>query len=601
MSSSGGAVGVGGITGAGGTGWPSGGADGFVGSGGFVASGGNGASGGLVGSGGAGSSGSGAATGSGASESGGAPNGGAFAGSGGANSGGEVGSGGSGAGPGSGGTVSVDWALIDDLEDGDVAIEPTDGREGYWYSYNETDPRPQLDAPEDDGTGNLAVHAVGTHEAGVSANEAYGGIGVDLQNADTDFLGPGSEDRQVYDASAWDGFEFRIKSGSGGPKAVRFEIVTTDVVESSAGGDCTPTELSCWDAFGQDIEMTAAWTTVRVAFDDVVQEGWGRPLPFDPAHVLGIAFEDLTTTPWDFWVDDMRFYEDEEMGTGGAPGSGGAGSGGSGTGGTASGGAGSGGTGSGGAGTGGSSGTCEAEWDGTNDGSITRYWFAQGTVEHGNVACNFGLGNVGSESGGDRVTGIVTGNVTALGGNYFGAMNTADYDGAAACGACVELSATNGATTRSVVLTIVDECPIGSNPLCTTGHIDLSVDAYAALQLPAGHWGNGTAQPTGNVSWKYVDCPVSGNVQFRLKENNASWNEVIVLNHRMPIDTVQVHVGGNWVDAIRQSYNFWTPPGGSMGGLPYDVRAFDIFGNQVQGELLLNTNAQTATSQFACE
>jgi expansin (peptidoglycan-binding protein) len=91
-------------------------------------------------------------------------------------------------------------------------------------------------------------------------------------------------------------------------------------------------------------------------------------------------------------------------------------------------------------------------------------------------------------------------------------------------------------------------------------------------------------------------------VSFRLKEpSNTYWNEVIVEGHAYPIQSVQVLVGGTWVNATRQEYNFWQTPDGSMGTSPYRVRATDINENVVEGSVALTGGSQPSGQQFACQ
>jgi expansin (peptidoglycan-binding protein) len=231
---------------------------------------------------------------------------------------------------------------------------------------------------------------------------------------------------------------------------------------------------------------------------------------------------------------------------------------------------------------------CSGAWGGSSDGSITWYTFSQGTAAAGDVNCSFGI-----QQDPDRVNNVFTG-----AGEYFGAINTADYDTAATCGACVELERVD--TGQSVTITIVDQCPIATNPKCVAGHIDLSQAAFQQLgDLGAGYLGQRAG--VGQITWKYVSCPTSGNVKFRLKEpSNAGWNQVIVEAHRTPVTSVQVQVNGSWVDAVRQAYNFWEPPGGNMGTPPYVVRAIDMNGDSVQGNLALTSGRQDSGQQFSC-
>jgi expansin (peptidoglycan-binding protein) len=204
------------------------------------------------------------------------------------------------------------------------------------------------------------------------------------------------------------------------------------------------------------------------------------------------------------------------------------------------------------------------------------------------VNCSFGI-----QQSPDRVNHVDTG-----AGQYFGAINTTDYANAAACGACVDVHRVD--TGQSVTITVVDQCPVGSNPKCVQGHIDLSQAAFEQLgSLDDGYLGQRAG--LGQITWDYVACPTTGNVAFRLKEpSNAGWNQVIVEGHRYPIQSVQVQVSGSWVNATRQSYNYWEPPGGAMGTSPYQVRAIDINGNSVQGSVALTAGSQDSGQQLSC-
>lgn len=202
---------------------------------------------------------------------------------------------------------------------------------------------------------------------------------------------------------------------------------------------------------------------------------------------------------------------------------------------------------------------CKDEfWPGATNGSVTRYDFRQGTSL---PACAYAITHTGSGSDGDwdTVEGISTGD-----GGYFGAMNTTDYAQGAACGACVEASK-NG---KKVVLTIVDECPVSTNPLCVKGHIDLSRKAIRQLEPDS------RLENLRDVSWRYVKCPASGNVKARLHPNqNADWQPVVIENGLFPLKSVTL----NGTNATRTGNdsggNAWIATGQKA---PYVVRATDV-------------------------
>jgi expansin len=220
-----------------------------------------------------------------------------------------------------------------------------------------------------------------------------------------------------------------------------------------------------------------------------------------------------------------------------------------------------------------------------NGGQATVYWFAQGTINQGDIACGYGIqpGNPGNGDG-DAVTGIT---VPTL----FAAMNTENYRDAAACGACVEMSYQG----RNVTVTVVDECPIGSNPTCTAGHVDLSRGAWNMLT------GNAAGTQISGVNWRYVPCETTEKVTVQLKEpTNAYWNEFLVRNHRYPIEKAEVqHEDGTWVEAPRTRYNYFHPPADDMGS--YRVRLTDINGGVIEEQLELAAGQQGGDAQFACQ
>lgn len=225
-----------------------------------------------------------------------------------------------------------------------------------------------------------------------------------------------------------------------------------------------------------------------------------------------------------------------------------------------------------------------------NNATVTVYWFAQKPTEE--VNCSFGAQRTGDMGQSDRVPAIQD-------PDLFGAINLAVYDGAAACGACVELTPINGG--QPTTITVADSCNPGidnNTPCQNTAHIDLSRNAFQRLT-------NSNTGNLGGVSWRYVPCTGVDNVQFVLKEPaNAYWNEFLVTNHKYPIVRAEVLMeDGRWVDADRQDYNYWRPSegmdGGDMG--TYRVRVTDINGAIVEEQLELAAGPQGGNGQFDCQ
>jgi hypothetical protein len=241
------------------------------------------------------------------------------------------------------------------------------------------------------------------------------------------------------------------------------------------------------------------------------------------------------------------------VGAAGATGRGGAnGSGGTSTGGaTGTGGAGSGGT----TGTGGSGPTACNLTNHSGSGQFTYYWFGQGTAKDGSgyrTACGY----YGTESGmTDTVQNIAMS--SPAGNTYFAAIPGQNgFDSKTHCGECIQITGQNG---KNVVATIIDECPYGSdggNSVCggnPNGELDLSYSVFQQLGYSVGN-------PTG-TTWKFVPCPITGNVIVRVKPGNP--NELFVEN------TVLNVTGVN--GASKTSYGTWHFGGNLSSGQSIDL------------------------------
>lgn len=145
------------------------------------------------------------------------------------------------------------------------------------------------------------------------------------------------------------------------------------------------------------------------------------------------------------------------------------------------------------------------------------------------------------------------------------ALNTADYDGAAACGACAEVDGPGG----SVTVRVVDRCPG-----CETGDIDLSQQAFERIAaLSAGRV---------PVRWRFVPCDVDGPLRYRFKEGSSEfWVAIQVRNHRHGVARLEAQREGAWVELPRESYNYFVESGG-LGAGPLALRVTDVHGFTVE-------------------
>ena len=149
----------------------------------------------------------------------------------------------------------------------------------------------------------------------------------------------------------------------------------------------------------------------------------------------------------------------------------------------------------------------------------------------------------------------------------------------------VEITGQNG--TR-IIATVIDECPYGSdggNTICqqmAAGHLDLSKTAFDRLGYPVGN-------PT-NTNWRYVPCPVTGNVKVRFKSGNN--NEFFVENVITPIASVTV----NGMTARRQAYGAWHIDPAIATPATLDLTA--MAGRSITVTLNSGTNNQDSGRQF---
>jgi hypothetical protein len=198
--------------------------------------------------------------------------------------------------------------LIDDLEDGDDAINETNGRIGGWYTFNDesttgTQIPPGTGFTATTGGAEGSAFSAGTSGSGFTVWGA--GMGFDLNNPEA--VG-GTGGRGPYDASPYKSIAFKAR----GNIAVRVALETVGVTPTDRGGTCTPSTvegMECEDLHGVMLNLTGEWQDVEVEFAALRQGGWGRPMPFAATEVTAVLFQADKDLMFDFAVDDVRFYE----------------------------------------------------------------------------------------------------------------------------------------------------------------------------------------------------------------------------------------------------------------------------------------------------
>ncbi|WP_115526982.1 MULTISPECIES: expansin EXLX1 family cellulose-binding protein [Xanthomonas] len=134
---------------------------------------------------------------------------------------------------------------------------------------------------------------------------------------------------------------------------------------------------------------------------------------------------------------------------------------------------------------------------------------------------------------------------------------------AAMAGAYLEVTGPKGKTT----VYVTDLYPEGAS-----GGLDLSHNAFAAI----GNMVDGRIP----ISWKMVRAPVTGNVQYRIKEGSSRWWAAIqVRNHAYPVVKFEVKQGNTWKSLQKMDYNHFL--GEQLGNQPLSIRITDIRGKAI--------------------
>ena len=168
---------------------------------------------------------------------------------------------------------------------------------------------------------------------------------------------------------------------------------------------------------------------------------------------------------------------------------------------------------------------------------------------------------------------------------YTGAMNAAQYNNAASCGACVEVTGERG----TLLISIEDQCPE-----CKFGDIDLSIDAFPMVADPI--------KGRVTINWKYVACPYTTPIQFYFKEGSSKyWTAVQVRNSLYPISKVEYKKNGTYKNLQKMPYNYYLDEQGFGTDGPYDFRITDMFVNVTEETAIpfLVTTVINGKTQFS--
>lgn len=193
----------------------------------------------------------------------------------------------------------ADLESVDQMEDGDGAIDMMAKRGGVWFAFNDKTAGQQVPASDDEtfGMSEIEPARAGSHVAARSHGGGFtlwgAGIGFELYN------------QKAYDASPYAGITFWARRAPDTASALRFAV--TDSATAPRGGKCR--DYSCSDYFGVDLSLSTAFRRYSFRWDELKQEGWGEPhvSAIDTSQVYGMRFQTDPVEDFDFWIDDIAF------------------------------------------------------------------------------------------------------------------------------------------------------------------------------------------------------------------------------------------------------------------------------------------------------
>ncbi|POM62063.1 Carbohydrate-binding protein [Phytophthora palmivora] len=163
-------------------------------------------------------------------------------------------------------------------------------------------------------------------------------------------------------------------------------------------------------------------------------------------------------------------------------------------------------------------------------------------------------------------------------GNNYAALNSAQWDSTLNCGRCAEVSCDDSRcsdTTSTQIVYLVDRCPE-----CQEGDLDLSPTVFKTL--------TGSDPSRYSIKWKFVNCPVSGNIEYCTKSGSSShWLAVQPANFANGVASMKI--ANQDLTMVDSCYYFLL-----NGGANIDMNAVNIELTSISGETITETLSLSA-------
>jgi hypothetical protein len=201
-------------------------------------------------------------------------------------------------GAGTGGSATRTYDMIDDMEDGDKRVLQGTGRDGWWYTTGDGS-SPSAAISEE------PISAIPGGRDGSLFSARALGQGFTVWAGFGLFFGQATDTNLLYDASAWTGISFWIRSGAG---TLNTQIMVGDASSDDRGGICNLRQGTCYNAFSSFVTARNDWTYVELPFADLARHPYGLTETFDSSRVGGVYIGLPTNQSFDVWIDDLAFY-----------------------------------------------------------------------------------------------------------------------------------------------------------------------------------------------------------------------------------------------------------------------------------------------------
>lgn len=157
----------------------------------------------------------------------------------------------------------------------------------------------------------------------------------------------------------------------------------------------------------------------------------------------------------------------------------------------------------------------------------------------------------------------------------YAAINDPQWDGSKSCGRCAEVTCVDDRCSdhsKTSIVNIIDRCPE-----CKVGDLDVSPSVFSYL--------TGSSPSRYKIKWRFVDCPVTGNIKYCLKGgSNSFW--VAIQPANMVTGVQSMTINGQSTRMVDSAYYYLFD---GKGAVQNDLSSIQVKLISVNGEVIQDT------------